>query len=109
MAGLRERIIPWGGKDYACTPTMRILQRCEVRDFSLSRFLDKYGTGDPEIGMTCMLLSEVLTAAGANDATEEAIYDMLMSGKGWDDVVLPIVEALAPSVDPKKPDAQPAG
>lgn len=104
----REILLPWAGREYHCTPSLRLLQRCEQRGLRLSRLIGSLSEGDPEIGMVCMLTGELLRDGGAK-VDDEAIYQMLMAGDGWDTLVVPIINALAPQQDEKKPVAQLAG
>lgn len=104
----REILLPWRGSEYHCTPSLRLLQRCEQRGLRLSRLINSLSEGDPEIAMTCMLAGELLRDGGASVADED-IYGELMAGNCWDTLIVPIVNALAPEPDAKKPVAQLAG
>lgn len=104
----REIKLPWDGVDYFCTPSMRILQRCEQHGMRLSRLIASLADGEPEVANVCMLVGELLRSGGAK-VVDESIYQLLMTGKGWDDLVVPVISALAPQEDEKKRDALPAG
>lgn len=104
---MRSVGIEWQGRTVTVTPTVRILCECETRGMRLPRLLDSYAAGEPEMGMTCMLMSAVLGAAGVK-VDEDEIYSHLIAGRGWEDAVVPVLMALAPEPDAGKPEA-PAG
>jgi len=99
MSVFREITIAWNGKDYAVTPTMRLLRRIENEQVSLTDIAVRASQGKPPISHISLVLSVLLKSAGAPHASEEEVYQELIEGN--EKTVLALVsatlEAFAPS------------
>lgn len=107
MPVFRDVTLTWGGKDYSVTPSMSIIRRCETKGFRLTRMLNSFKDGEPEIGMLGLLISELLQAAGAK-VTEDDVGAFMLGG-GSDGEISALCEqavmAFVSEQDAKKPEA----
>jgi hypothetical protein len=107
MAVFSEVIIPWDGADYTCKPSMSLIRRCEQKGFRLTRLLNSFADGDPEIGMLTLLLSEMLRQGGADVTDDDVGGYLLTAGEaGVADLVVPALTAFTGGADAKKPAAR---
>lgn len=106
MPVFREVMLPWEGREYAVKPSMSIIRRCETKGFRLTRMLNSFQEGQPEIGMLGLLISELLQAGGAK-VDEDEVGMFLLSGDDKEIGALceRAVMAFVSEQDAKKPEA----
>jgi hypothetical protein len=117
MAGVfNEMTINWEGGSYTFTPSNRLLRRIEgeLSPSSLTDVARRMNEGKPPISETAYIISEFLSAAGADKsvADEDKIYAGIMNdfatnnGTGFIGLCKALLMAISPADDTaKKPTA----
>ncbi len=101
MAAVFQEVkLGWGGKEYAVTPDMRLLNKIE-QDISLSRLAYRMSTGDVPMSQLASVIAIMLQAGGAKVSDAE-VYQELMTGstEAVQEMAGTVIQAVFPS--PKK-------
>lgn len=84
MAAIYQEIeLTWKGETYTVTPTYGLIQRIEQK-YSIAGISARIANGEPPISHIAAIISTLLTAAGARDATPEEVYQVIMTDMDQD-------------------------
>lgn len=75
----REVVLVWREHEYSVKPTMELLNDIE-QTISISMVAYKIVNLQPPMSQIATIISKFLVAAGAKDATPEAVYMEIMAG-----------------------------
>lgn len=75
MAAIYQEVeLTWQDETYTVTPTYRMIQKIEQR-YSIAGMAARIVNGDPPLSHIAEVVSILLTAAGAKNASPEAVYE----------------------------------
>ena len=79
MAAIYQEIeLKWKGETYTVTPTYGLIQRIEQK-YSIAGISARIANGEPPISHIAAIISILLTAAGAKNATPEDVYEAIVT------------------------------
>ncbi len=101
MAAVFQEVkLGWGGKEYAVTPDMRLLNKIE-QDISLAEMAHRMSVGKVPMSQLAVVIGFMLRHGGAKVSDEE-VYQELMTGDGGavQEMAATVMQAVFPA--PKK-------
>jgi hypothetical protein len=113
MSVFRDIPFEYRGKEYAVTPSVRLLRMVEARGrrddpaFNLAMSVYRIARGDVSYGDACFIVAEMINAAGGKTTADEAWeYMQGLDREGIAALIASVVECfIDPKAAGKKPDA----
>lgn len=102
MPVFRDITLEYQDESYTLTPSNRLLRKIEGEGISLTDVIARTSEGKPPISEISFICASLLTAAGAPDVDEDAMYGELMQdvvdngGKVFSGMCQVIVDILSP-------------
>lgn len=111
MSVFRDIVIPYRGRDYVVTPSVRLLRLIEGKGrrgdptFNLAMTVFRIARGDVSYGDTSFILAELINASGGSTTDDEAwAYMQTLEMVPLQELMAALVECF---IDPKAPEKKP--